>query len=141
MRTCIKDAFERYHIDIIVDAKSPETGEHAVGKYDVYMDWDKVATGEDWYCLDESVEGVEGKSSEGRYSFGFVVDCVEVAVDGGVVQQSVGPVCEELVIDNMEEEVEQHNWSKVELVLYFGVVRVAQFDETDQRGLPENVEH
>ena len=41
---------------------------------DVDVDGDEVTTGEDWDCLEECIEGMEGKTGERCDCFGLVMD-------------------------------------------------------------------
>lgn len=61
-------------------------------------------------------------------------------IDSGVVKQTVDPVGEELVVADMQQQVEEEDRSKLEVVLHFGVVWVGQFNETDERDLAQYVE-
>lgn len=53
---------------------------------DINGNWHEVATGEDWHCLDEGIQGVEGESGERSHCFRLVVDEVQVSVYFGVVE-------------------------------------------------------
>ncbi len=74
---------------------------------------------------------MEGKPSEGRDCLRDMVDCMQVTVYLGVVQQPMKPVGEELVVKDMQEEVEGQQGVPLQGVLHLREVRIAQFDEGD----------
>lgn len=61
VRSCIKNAFEGYHVDIVMNANGPKTSNNPMSKHKVDGKWDEEATGKYWYGLGESIQGMESK--------------------------------------------------------------------------------
>jgi hypothetical protein len=101
---------------------------------------DEEAAGEDGDSLEKGVEGVEGEAGEGSDCSRAVVDGMQRFIDGGVVEQTMDPVGEELVVAHVQQQVEDEDRSELEVVLHFGVVWIGQFNEADQRDLAEYVQ-
>lgn len=123
-----------------MNADCPETSGETVGKDQVDVDWNEVATGEDWNRLDEGIQRVEGEPSKrGDCSRGVVND-VDLFVYRGMVKQPMPPIGQELIIAHMEKQVKRSHCCESPLVLHFGVVRVSHLDERYKRRLSQNVE-
>ena len=101
-----------------MDADGPEAGKEAVEEDDVDGKRYEIATGEDWHCLNEGIQGVEGKPSERSDCFGLVMDEMQVSVYLGVVQQPMEPVRQKLVVYDVNEQVEGKERRELEGVLH-----------------------
>lgn len=123
-----------------MDADGPEAGKEAVEEDDVDGKRYEIATGEDWHCLNEGIQGVKSKASERSDCFGLVMDEMQVSVYLGVVQQPMKPVRQKLVVYDVNEQVEGKERRELEGVLHLREVRIPDFDEVDQRCLPEDVQ-
>lgn len=74
---------------------------------DIDRDGDEVATGENRNSLDEGIQGVKGKSSERSHCLGLVMDEMQIFVYLRMVQQTMEPVSEELIIHEVNEQVKR----------------------------------
>lgn len=87
--------------------------------------WNEIAAREDRQGLKESIHRMECETRIWCNRLRSVMNIVQLIVHARQMKQSVDPICEELVIDDVQNNINWEHIRQIPIILNFGVVRIA----------------
>lgn len=122
-----------------MNTNCPKTSHETMCENQVDWQWNEIAAREDRQGLKESIHRMECETRIWCNRLRSVMNIVQLIVHARQMKQSVDPICEELVIDDVQNNINWEHIRQIPIILNFGVVRIADLYQSYQWHLASNV--